>query len=72
MQKFGDRVVVDSGSLHKHGLCVLIQAVFGLICGEIEMNIQGIKPGVQPKHVLKICLIASDTWVWTLQFLSVS
>ena len=32
-------------------LSVLIQAVFGLIRGVIEDDIQGIKTGVQSKHV---------------------
>ena len=39
------------GSSHNLVLRVLTPAVFGLIGGDIDTNIQGIKTGDQSKHV---------------------
>ena len=39
------------GSSHNRVLRVLTQPVFGLVGGDIDANIQGIKTGDQSKHV---------------------
>ena len=43
---------------------MLIQTVFGLVCGDIEVNIQGVKTGVHSKHV------RAHTWYLHTLFLA--
>ena len=57
------RVLVDNRdaacrkiiNIHGHHITessrVLVIAVFRLICGDVEANIQGVKSGIQSRHV---------------------